>query len=69
MTGFKMHDWSLQKLCRICGCTLTGNMKHRIKRNTSRLNSAFKCKFEEDTADIHPELFCNKCYSTVIHLA
>ena len=67
MADISVHEQCMHKLCRICGCTLTGKIIHNVKDHTGRLNIAFKYKFEEDTVNIHPELFCHKCYSSLLH--
>ena len=62
-----IHENAMKKLCRICGCTLTGKLIYSVAESMVSLKNAFNVKFEEDTPNIHPKMYCRNCSYSLSH--
>ena len=56
---------ALSKLCRVCGNILTGRVIYHVKEHYLLLQNAFLENFEADKTNIHPQNFCQSCFSTM----
>ena len=64
---FTDHIKCMEKLCRICGSTLTISTIYIVKDHLNRLTSIFNINCDEDISVVHPKSFCNKCYCTILN--
>ncbi len=61
------HAEALLRLCRICGENLSrhGRVTHSCLERKSELSKAFHITIDDDKKGIHPNKFCNSCYSKI----
>ena len=73
---YRAHRCKLDELCRVCGCKLHKvSTKPAAKKRlyqcaafSEELLSAFHIATIKDCHQIHPSMFCNKCYLTMKHV-
>ena len=59
------HKEALDKLCRVCGCSLRKSKTKYSASNNTELLSVVGIHSTTDNPDVHPAIFCHMCYTTL----
>ena len=69
MASIADHQHNLEKLCRVCGKILSEKDSYNIKRDLKTIQDCFRSNFILDNPEIHPQILCNVCYSSMIKVS
>ena len=68
MAASNAHFTTLDRFCRTCGKVMTSRVVYKVQEYVTRLSNTFNNLFQTEDPSIHPESFCNTCYTFMLNI-